>query len=94
MQYQKRETELVILVTANLVEPLDVDPETIPLPGFTHTAPTDWELYVDGRLESRRPAKLDNIDARWLKELGIDQLNGPGAWDSYGQPVPASQAEL
>jgi pilus assembly protein CpaC len=94
VQYQKRETELVILVTANLVEPLDVDPETIPLPGFTHTAPTDWELYVDGKLEGREPAKLDNIDARWLKELGIDQLNGPGAWDTYGQPVPPSQAEL
>lgn len=93
VEYQKRETELVILVTANLVEPMDIDPEGAPLPGFMHTPPSDWKLYIDGKLEGE-PAKLDNVDARWLKELGLDQLNGPGAWDNYETPAPASSAEL
>ncbi|MCE5185277.1 MAG: type II and III secretion system protein family protein [Planctomycetaceae bacterium] len=93
VEYQKKETELVILVTANLVEPMDIDPDKALLPGATHTAPTDWELYLEGKIEGQ-PAMLNNVDAQWLKELGLDQLNGPGAWDNYGQPAPASTAEL
>ena len=94
ISYQKGETELVILVTANLVEPLNIDPKTAPIPGMLHDAPNDWELYIDGQLESDEPAKLDSVDAEWLKRLGLDQLNGPGAWDSYETPAPVSDAEL
>jgi pilus assembly protein CpaC len=94
VRYQNKETELMILVTANLVEPLNIDPKTAPMPGVLHDGPSDWELYIDGELESAAPAKLDNIDAQWLKRLGLDELNGPGAWDAHGNPVPKSQAEL
>ncbi|MBL7215003.1 MAG: type II and III secretion system protein family protein [Phycisphaerae bacterium] len=94
VSYQKGETELVILVTANLVEPLNIDPKTAPMPGMLHEAPNDWELYIDGQLESDEPAKLNSIDAEWLKQLGLDQLNGPGAWDSYGMQAPASEAGM
>ena len=94
VSYQRGETELVILVTANLVEPLDIDPKTAIMPGDLHKAPSDWELYIDGQLESDEPAKLDSVDAEWLKTLGLDQLNGPGAWDSYGTAAPVSEAEL
>lgn len=92
VSYLEGETELVILVTANLVEPLNIDPKTAPMPGVLHESPNDWELYIDGKLESNAPPKLSAIDAEWLKALGLDQLNGPGAWDSYGTTSPYSEA--
>jgi pilus assembly protein CpaC len=94
VEYKNKETELVILVTANLVEPLNIDPTTAPLPGFLHEAPSDWELYIDGDLESQAPAKLDAVDAEWLSRIGLSDLTGPGAWDSYGEVAPASQADI
>ena len=94
VRYQNKETELVILVTATLVEPLNIDPKTAPLPGVLHEAPDDWSLYIDGKMESDEPAKLNRIDAQWLKTLGLDELNGPGAWDAYDAPAPMSEAAL
>lgn len=94
VSYQQGETELLILVTANLIEPLDVDAITAPLPGMLHQAPSDWELYIKGKLESQEPPKINNLDAEWVKRLGLDKLHGPGAWDSYETPAPVSEAEL
>ena len=94
VRYQQKETELVILVTANLVEPLNIDPSAAPLPGFLHEAPSDWKLYIDGDIEAQDLSKLDKIDAEWLKKLGLDDLNGPGAWDAYDTNAPASQANI
>jgi Flp pilus assembly secretin CpaC len=82
VQYRNEETELVILVTASLVEPMSVA-KAPPLPGATHVTPDDWELYLEGRLEGQGPAVLDPASAEWLKQMGLDQLAGPGAWDSY-----------
>jgi pilus assembly protein CpaC len=82
VRYRDAETELVMLVTASLVEPLS-EADVPPLPGVTHQTPDDWELYLEGRLEGREPAKLDPSSAQWLQEMGLDQLVGPGAWDSY-----------
>jgi pilus assembly protein CpaC len=84
VRYRNEETELVILVTASLVEAMSVA-QAPPLPGVTYTAPNDWELYVDGRLEGKGPAKIDPASARWLKEMGFGSLAGPGAWDSYDE---------
>jgi pilus assembly protein CpaC len=98
VQYQRDETELVILVTASLVEPLNLA-NTPPLPGVTHAKPSDWELYAEGRLESATPAKLDPAATEWLREMGLDDLAGPGAWDTYedkvmpAPPAPAEPAE-
>lgn len=94
MRYQQGETELVVLVTAILVEPLTIDQKTAPMPGLLDTAPSDWELYLEGRLVGKEPAKIDDIDAEWLKTLGLDQLKGPGAWDTYGKEIPYSEAPL
>ncbi len=93
VRYQKKETELVVLVTASLVEPMSLA-STPPLPGFSHSEPSDWELYIQGRIESKEPAKIDADHARWLEEKGLDRLVGPGAWDSYNAPKSSSQAEL
>jgi pilus assembly protein CpaC len=92
VRYQKNETELVVLVTASLVEPMSLA-TTPPLPGFIHTEPNDWELYLEGRIEGKEPAKIDSDNARLLKQMGLDRLMGPGAWDSYGKPISSSQAD-
>lgn len=91
VRYQKKETELVILVTASLVEPMSLG-EVPPLPGFLHSDPNDWEFYLEGRLEGKEPAKIGSHDAEWLKQMNLDRLIGPGAWDSYNKPISSSQA--
>jgi pilus assembly protein CpaC len=48
--YQTSETELVILVTPELVSPLTPDQITY-LPGLAKLAPNDWELFGMGQLE-------------------------------------------
>ena len=92
VRYQERETELVMLVTAELVEPLSLA-TTPPLPGFLHEAPSDWELYGRGWIEGKEPAKIDSSNAQWLERAGLTDLIGAGAWDSYGNDSPTSQAE-
>ncbi len=94
VKYQHGETELIVLVTVNLVEPLDIDPKTAPLPGFLHESPNDWQFYLDGRIEGRKPVGLHPVDADRLRQLGLDQLSGPGAWDDFDLAVPRSKAEL
>lgn len=91
VRYQKNETELVVLVTTSLVEPMSLATAP-PLPGLLHEDPNDWELYIEGRIAGKKPAKIDSDDAKWLKQMGLDQLVGPGAWDSYDKPVSSSQA--
>jgi len=91
-RYQNNETELVILVTASLVEPMSLA-EAPPVPGFLHSDPNDWEFYLEGRLEGKEPAKIHSRDAEWLKKLNLDQLEGPGAWESYNELVSPSRAE-
>jgi hypothetical protein len=54
-----------------------------PLPGAMHQAPNDWEFYIEGRIESKQPARLDPASQQWLREMGLDELAGPGAWASY-----------
>ena len=48
------EQEVVILITPELVQPLD-GKDCLPLPGDDTFEPTDIEFYLQGRLESRRP---------------------------------------
>ncbi len=95
IRYRNEETELVILVTASLVEPMS-EASAPPLPGITYKAPDDWELYVEGRIESKEPARIDPDSQKWLQEMGLDQLVGPGAWDNYenqSYPEAARSAE-
>lgn len=92
VRYQERETELVMLVTAELVEPMSLA-VTPPLPGFLHKKPSDWELYGRGWIEAAEPAKLDPANAQWLERAGLTDLVGVGAWDSYGDDSATSQAE-
>ncbi len=97
VRYEQEETELLVIVTADLVEPLD-DGFDRPLPGDLHTTPDDWDLFVDGRLEGE-VTHLSPL-AR-LQSLGLDGIVGPGAWrrpdetrTPAGDPLPARAEPL
>jgi pilus assembly protein CpaC len=49
--FAKSETELVIIVTAHLVKPLDLSKQTLPTDSYVE--PDDFEFYLEGRLEGR-----------------------------------------
>ena len=76
MRYVEEQTELVVMVTADLVEPLD-DGMSRPVPGDLHTAPDDWELFIEGALNGS--VSVGN-PAQRLERLGLTGLAGPGAW--------------
>ncbi len=91
IRYQKEETELVVLVTASLVRPLRRGMD-LPVPGVLHTPPNDWDLFVRGKIEGTVPPKLSPTDAKHLKELGLDDVVGPGGWQTYTSPGVRSRA--
>jgi Flp pilus assembly secretin CpaC len=82
VRYTNKETELVVLVTARLVEPMSIAHRP-PVPGVMHTPPDDWELYAEGLIEGSAPARVSQTDAAWLKQMGLSKLKGPGAWADY-----------
>ncbi len=57
--YQREETELIVLVTPQLVEPLD--PQMVPpVPGSRMTVPTDFELFGMQKLEGTPDPRLES----------------------------------
>lgn len=84
VRYVTGETELLVLVTPSLVEPMSTSAEP-PLPGAESAPPSDWELFFQGRLSAKDPAKPLPGTARWMEELGLDDLEGPGAWASHSE---------
>ena len=49
--FQKQESELVIIVTPHLVKPLDMEKQ--PLPTDYYIEPNDWDIYLWGRMEGQ-----------------------------------------
>lgn len=84
VSYQNLESELVALVTVDLVEASDAQVGPI-LPGEEHVTPSDWEIYYEGRLNMNTPGRLANSEADYVNALGLHELKGPGAWSYYGQ---------
>ena len=58
--YLKNKTELVVIVTAHLVKPIDMTKQT--LPGLDFKEPSDYEFYMLGLLESKEEEKDENED--------------------------------
>ena len=54
VQYEERETELIVLVTVRLVDPLDASQRPLTLPGHETRTPSDFELFLEGILEAPR----------------------------------------
>jgi pilus assembly protein CpaC len=93
VRYRQGETELVVLVTPELVEPV-ADRSLPPLPGTDHITPNDWELYSEGRIEGRTPGRLAPDVSAWMKEAGLSEIRGPGAWSTHEEPPARSRARL
>jgi pilus assembly protein CpaC len=93
VRYRSGETELLVLVTASVTEPLGPGGMP-PLPGETHVVPDEWELFGEGRIEGRAPAAPDATQAVWLRETGLDRLRGPGAWATHEQGPARSRARI
>jgi len=89
VRYQQQDTELVLLVTASLVEPGAHKLDGV-VPGSLHKSPDDWELYALGRIEGRTAGKLSPADAEMLRQSGLGRLRGPGAWAGYEAQPPDS----
>jgi pilus assembly protein CpaC len=67
VEYQNSETELVVLVTPELVAPLNPDQVTC-VPGADHVPPNDWELFGLGQIEGQaRPAAHPPAENRGLQ---------------------------
>lgn len=89
--YQKEETELVVLVTPQLVEPLD--PDQVPdAPGAQMTEPTDFELFALQKLEGtpREPASNEPAmeeEAESPDDAGTTADGGDKATSARGDSV-------
>ena len=88
IRYVENKTELVVLITAELVEPID-PAGALATPGFMHVRPNDWQLFMDGKIDGTVIAPLPKTLAKTLKSLGIHDLIGPGAWRRFDEtPEP------
>ena len=70
----RNETELIILVTPELIHPMDPE-EVPPLPGFDVTEPTNLEFFLHGKLEGN-PTQ-DYRSTIWPRLRRRYQGNGP-----------------
>jgi pilus assembly protein CpaC len=82
IRYEQGDTELLVLATVELVEPMDTQTE-LPMPGDTHSVPDSWELYAEGKIHGDAPE--GQTPAVWAREKGLDRLSGPGAWATHDQ---------
>jgi pilus assembly protein CpaC len=74
-EIRREETELIVLVSPELVHPMEAEEAPQLLPGMEVTEPTNWQFFVGNRIEGRRdcdhrstlyPAYLEQVfDARW-----------------------------
>lgn len=79
--FQKNESELIIIVTPHLAKPLDMAGQTLPTDGFKE--PTDWEFYALGLLESREQGGAAPARTRPLPQPG-----GAGFDGDFGHALP------
>lgn len=96
VRYEKGETELVVLITATTVNALG-DPDPGPLPGELHRPPSDWELFLHGRLEGRVVGAAPLSQGKEIAQPGLEKLHGPGPWatprEGKGDILPAWLAD-
>ena len=96
VRYERGETELVVLATVELVEPMETQ-ANLPVPGDTHTEPDAWELYAEGKIHGT--VSDPKPPAVWASDMGLDRLVGPGAWATHDmkrspvRPAGAEQAD-
>jgi len=94
VQYNQTETELLVMVTPELADPLQ--PEQVPCygPGQNTTAPNDRELYFDGALEVPNYGGPNGMCPDDCLEGGACMpggapMPGPVYYNNGAQPAPA-----
>jgi len=90
VRYERGETELVVLASVELVEPIS-GVAARPVPGDGHVEPSDWELYGEGRLQGRHPAAGSWSQSQAFRSMGLDGLKGPGAWDHHSNRTATAE---
>lgn len=100
VRYTSGETELVVMATASLVEPISLT-KSAPLPGTIEVPENDWQIFLEGKIDGNIPSSF-RPDPAVFKTLGLGKLKGPGAWTRHdkkpararpGFEEPASPAE-
>lgn len=59
-QFQKNESELVVIVTPHLVKPLELTTQTLPTDQYVE--PDDFEFYLLGSMEGSKPPSKKGLD--------------------------------
>jgi pilus assembly protein CpaC len=77
--FQKNETELIVIVTAHLVKPLDMAKQTLPTDQYIE--PDDFEFYLLGSVEGKK--KNDSPGA-----ISSNPNRGHGLEGNFGHIVP------
>lgn len=73
--YREQETELLILVTPHLVDPMDCAQRPKVLPGQETRSPDDFELFLEGILEAPRGQRVVSPNRHYVPAY----KNGPSA---------------
>jgi len=84
VSHDERETELIILVTPRLVEPLDCSQVPRRVPGKETRSPDDYELFVEQLLEAPRGARKIFENKRYVPAYRHAQNTGTGLVASPG----------
>jgi pilus assembly protein CpaC len=92
VRYERGETELVVLVTASLVEPLSLA-KPPPLPGSMQTTESDWEIFFEGEISGGTPRLPPQTDPGVFQAMKLGRLKGPGAWSSHDKAPARSQGQ-
>jgi pilus assembly protein CpaC len=87
VNFRRSLTELVILVTPEIVAPLDAH-QTVKLPQDDRNDPTDYELYAMGLLEGKSKSPCEGVDCgaigkrhgQSVIESDPDELSVHGPW--------------
>ncbi|MBX9584501.1 MAG: type II and III secretion system protein, partial [Gemmataceae bacterium] len=90
VNYDERESELVILVTPRLVGPMDCQQVPKRLPGRETRSPDDYELFLEGLLEAPRgQRRVWNGRCYQAAYKNDPSVTGVPAWVPAGGPAPA-----
>ncbi|MCC6126583.1 MAG: pilus assembly protein N-terminal domain-containing protein [Pirellulales bacterium] len=85
------EVELLILVTPELVGPMDASEVPPCGPGMSTTSPTDWELYMKGHLEVPNCCPNGDPNAPPDGMIGPEEMSAPSA---SGAMTPVNRANF
>jgi pilus assembly protein CpaC len=85
------EVELLIMVTPDLVEPLDACEVPPCGPGLATTSPNDWELYLKGDLEVPNCCPAEGGNGACPSCRGAGGMQPPGDGMIGPEPIPSPE---